>query len=77
MIPGEITEDGKSKLPPALQGPGQGRIIGKFQMAAHGDAIGQPGHLDLKGLKSRAIYMAVASPSVSGLVAMMTSSTPP
>ena len=51
MIPGEITEGRKSKLPSALQGPGQGRIIGKFQMAAHGDAIGQPGHLDLKGLQ--------------------------
>ena len=30
-----------------------------------------------KGFKSRERYMAVASPSVSGLVAMMTSSTSP
>ena len=30
-----------------------------------------------KGFKSRERYMAVASPSVSGLVAIMTSDTPP
>ena len=39
------------QLPAALQRPGKGGVIGKFQMSAHGDAVGQSGHLYVKGLE--------------------------
>ena len=56
---------GESHLPAALQGPHEGGVVGVLQVAAHGDAVGQAGDPHLEGLEQ------------AGLVAMMTSSTPP
>ena len=37
-------------IPSAFQRPHQCGVIGKFQMAAHGDAVGQPGDPHVEGL---------------------------
>ena len=38
-------------LPAALKGAHEGGVIGILQMTAHGDAVGQSGHLDGEGLE--------------------------
>ena len=37
-------------IPAAFQSPHQRGVVGKLQMSAHGDAIGQAGHPDAEGL---------------------------
>ena len=54
-------------LLPALQRAQEGDLIGVFQLAADRDTVGQTRHLDAH----------LASPSVSGFVAMMTSRISP
>ena len=38
-----------SELPATLQGLAEGDLIGKFDVAAHGKTIGDPGNFDTKG----------------------------
>ena len=40
----------KLQFPAALQRAHEGGVVGKFQMTAHGDTVGQAGDLHPKGL---------------------------
>ena len=59
---------------PTFQRPAQRELVGVFQVASDRQAAGQPRDTTIpSGVKSRATYIAVASPSRLGFVQTMTS----